>query len=166
MANVVVLALVGFLHTLFTAIWIGGMIALALTVLTTIRKTLGMGPESKKLIDNIRNSLSKITYVAFIVLIATGVLMSNSSPLFQGFFTLGNEYSLALTLKHILVAIMIVIAILRSRVVPRLDMEEPKRMKLMMMMLVTNIILGCAVLFLSSLLSAVVRTYLLEAVSP
>ncbi|MHA1247772.1 MAG: hypothetical protein ACTSPE_10625 [Candidatus Thorarchaeota archaeon] len=137
MANVVVLALVGFLHTLFTAIWIGGMIALALTVLPTVRKTLGMGPESKKLIDNIRNSLSKITYVAFIVLIATGVLMS-----------------------------MIVIAILRSRVVPRLEMEEPKRMKLMMMMLVTNIILGCAVLFLSSLLSAVVRAYLLEAVLP
>ncbi|MCF2138375.1 MAG: CopD family protein [Candidatus Thorarchaeota archaeon] len=163
MANILLLTLVSFLHDLFTAIWIGGMITLGLTVLPTTRKVLGKSPETQKLADAIRERLSKVTYVAFIVLIATGVLMSNSSPLFEGFFTFTNEYSTLLAVKHIIVAVMIIIAILRSIVVPKMNMPGPKRLKLMMVLLFTNIILGCGIIFISGYLSAAVRISLLPA---
>ncbi len=158
--NTLVFTIVDFLHSLFTAIWIGGMVALAFAVLPSIRQSMEMGPESKRLIAEIRGRLSKLVYVAFVVLIATGVLMSNSSPLFEGFFSLSNPYSAVLTVKHILVAAMIVVSLLRSVIIPGRNMPEPKRMRLMMVLLITNIVLGSAVLLTSAYLSAAVREIL------
>ncbi len=163
MANILVLSIVTFLHDLFTAIWIGGMITLGLTVLPATKSVLGKSPETQKVADAIRERLSKLTYLAFIVLIATGVLMSNASPLFEGFFSFTNEYSTLLAVKHILVAVMIIIALLRSIVVPKMNMPGPKRLRFMMALLFTNIILGCGVIFISGYLSAVVSVSLLPA---
>ncbi len=155
--NIIVFTIVSLLHNLFTAIWIGGMVVLAFAVLPSIKGSMGMGPEAKKLIDTIRDRLSRLIYVAFIVLILTGVLMSNSSSEFAGFFSLATPYSTALTIKHLIVASMIVISLLRSLVIPRQQMDEKKRMKVMMLLLLTNIVLGIGVLAVSSYLAALVR---------
>ncbi len=44
----IVFALITFLHDLFTAVWIGGLITLGLTVLPSVKKSLGKRAADKK----------------------------------------------------------------------------------------------------------------------
>jgi hypothetical protein len=68
-----------------------------------------------------------------------------------GYFTIANEYSFLLTLKHSLIGIMVVFTITRSQVVPRLTtLKVPTKKKLNGGLLFANIILGILVLFLSA----------------
>ncbi len=115
----IVFALITFLHDLFTAVWIGGLITLGLTVLPSVKKVLGKGPQTKKLMDTIQKRHSVWVYVSMIGLVLTGLLQANRSPAFQGLFSFGNTYSTVLTIKHILVVAMIAIALYRSLVLGR-----------------------------------------------
>ena len=117
MPKTAVFAIVVFLHDLFTAIWIGGLITLGLTVLPAARQVLGKGPEMKALLAAIQRRLSVLVYVSIAGLIVTGVLQAQRNPAFEGLFTFGNAYSTVLTLKHIVVVLMIGIALFRSLVV-------------------------------------------------
>jgi len=154
MAELLLLGLVSFLHDLFTVMWIGGMLVLGFVVLPTIKKTLGLGPETKKLMDAIRDRLSKLAYLSMIGLLVTGIMLSRSSPLYLGPLSLGNEFSAWLSIKHLMIALMIVISIARSIVVPRKAMPEPKKMKLNASLLMLNIVLGIGVLLLSGFIAA------------
>ncbi len=51
-AQTIIFALVTFLHDLFTAVWIGGLITLGLTVMPSVKKVLGKGPQTKKSSSN------------------------------------------------------------------------------------------------------------------
>jgi uncharacterized membrane protein len=151
MAVPVLLVLVKFLHDLFTSIWIGGLIVLGITVLPAINKTLNSQPEKEKATEAIRSRLSILIYISIIGLLITGILLSNRSPLFLGYFTIANEYSFLLTLKHSLIGIMVVFTITRSQVVPRLTtLKVPTKKKLNGGLLFANIILGILVLFFSA----------------
>ena len=82
----IVFALVTFLHDLFTAVWIGGLITLGLSVIPTAKKVLGKGPQTKKFVDAIQKRLSVLVYVSIVGLLLTGLLQANRSPAFQGLF--------------------------------------------------------------------------------
>jgi len=73
--------LINFLHSVFTALWIGGMLTLAFTVLPAMRKVLGKSKETQALNSMIKKKLSLITYISMVGLIITGLLMSNRSVL-------------------------------------------------------------------------------------
>ncbi len=151
----IVFALVTFLHDLCTTIWIGGLITLGITVLPSTRKVLGVGPQTKELMDTIQRRLSVLVYISIVVLILTGLLMTKRSPAFQGLFTFGNTYSTVLSLKHILVLIMIIVALLRSLVLNRWEgLSKQAREKFKAELLFFNIILGITVLLLSSFSAA------------
>ncbi len=155
--NPVLFTAVTFLHDFFTTIWIGGLFTLGFTVFPSIKKTMGMGPETAKLIDAIQNRLSKLVYISIIGLFITGAVKGKMIPEFLGLFNFGNNYSTILAIKHILYGVMIVLAILRSRVAGRKDKgKNPKTMKIKALMLLANIILGIIVLFLSGLNAAIV----------
>jgi len=160
MAELLLLGLVSFLHDLFTVMWIGGMLVLGFVILPTIKKTLGLGPETKKLMDAIRDRLSKLAYLSMIGLLVTGILLSRSSPLYLGPLSIGNEFSAWLSIKHLMIALMVVISIVRSIVVPGKAMPEPKKMKLNALLLMLNIVLGIGVLLLSGFIAAVNVVYL------
>ena len=146
----VIIAIMTFLHDLFTAIWIGGMITLGLSVFPSIKKVLDMGPQTMKLIEAIQKRLSKIVYVSIVGLFITGAVKAKMVPEFLGLFHFGNTYSTLMGTKHILVIIMVIIAILRSRVVGRkMDAPAPKVEKAKVGMLLLNILLGVIVLLLS-----------------
>ena len=68
--------LISFFHDTFTALWIGGMLALAFTVLPAIRKVLGKSKETQKLNTLIKKKLSILTYISIVGLIITGLFMS------------------------------------------------------------------------------------------
>jgi copper resistance protein D len=152
MPNQIVFALVIFLHDLFTAVWIGGLITLAITVLPSARQVLGKGPQMKKLMDAIQRRLSVLIYVSIVGLIVTGMLQANRNPAFEGLFHLGSAYSTALSLKHIAVVLMIGVALFRSLVLGRRrEPLTPSQEKLNMGLLLLNVALGIVVLLLTGL---------------
>lgn len=148
--KLVIIAIMTFLHDLFTAIWIGGMFTLGLSVFPSIKKVLGMGQQTMQLIEAIQKRLSKIVYISIAGLFITGAVKAKMVPEFLGLFHFGNTYSMILGAKHILVIIMVVIAILRSKVIGR-NMKDPnpKVIKTKAGMLFVNMLLGVIVLLLS-----------------
>jgi len=151
----IVFALVTFLHDLFTAVWIGGLITLGLTVLPSARKVLGMGPQTKQLMDTIQKRLSVLVYVSIVGLILTGILQANRTAAFQGLFSFDNNYSTVLSLKHVAVMAMVGIALYRSLVLGRRrGPSTPAREKLSARLLLINIVLGIGVLLLSGFTAA------------
>ena len=103
--------LVTFLHDLFTAIWIGGLIVLGVTVLPAIKK---QKQNYKELANNIQKRLNTIVLVSIIGLWITGMLLANRSTAFTGLFSTSNTYSFAMAIKHSLVIIMTVLALVRT----------------------------------------------------
>ena len=150
----VIFALVIFFHDLFTAVWVGGLITLGMTVLPSARKVLGMGPQTQKLVDAIQSRLSTLVYVSIVGLWVTGVLLSRRALAYQGLFSFANAYSTALSLKHIAVLLMVAVALLRSSALSRLNLSPPSRNKLGASLLMLNIVLGIAVLSLSGFSAA------------
>ena len=148
----IVFALVTFLHDLFTAVWIGGLITLGLTVMPSVKKELGKGPQTKKLMEVIQKRHSVWVYVSLVGLILTGLLQANRSSEFLGLFSFGNAYSVVLTIKHILVLAMIVIALYRSLAMKSTSTPSQEKLKAMLMLL--NIIFGVAILLLSGFTAA------------
>jgi len=156
MADLLILALVKFLHDLFTATWIGGLFTLAIVVLPSIKKTMGMNPESKKLIMTIKKRLNGIVWISIIGLLVTGILLSNSSPLFSGLFSIADEYAILLTIKHIVIASMVIIVIVRGHVLTRMTNTPPQKIeKISKVLMMLNLVFGIVVLLLSGFTAAV-----------
>ena len=150
-----VVVLVTFLHDLFTAIWIGGLIILGTIVLPAIRK---QKQQNKEFIISIQKRLNTIVLVSIIGLWITGMLLANRSTAFTGLFNVSNTYSLAMAIKHILVILMTVLALFRTRFVVRTKkMTDPSTEKLGALLLICNIILGIAVLLLSGYTATIVN---------
>jgi uncharacterized membrane protein len=152
MPKLVVFAVVTFLHDLFTVVWVGGLIALGLVVMPSARKVLGMGPQTKKLMETIQKRMSMLVYVSIVGLLLTGLLLSRRSPAFQGLLQFGNTYSIVLVFKHILVLLMIAVTLLRSLALRRVSGPTQERLKTGLLFL--NIALGILVLILSGFSAA------------
>jgi putative copper export protein len=151
----IVFAVMTFLHDLFTAVWIGGLITMGITVLPSARKVLGKGPQMKQLMDTIQKRMSVLIYVSIVGLVLTGLLLANRSPAFQGLFSFGNAYSTVLTLKHILVLAMVAVALYQDLVLGRRSgPSTPAQEKLKAGLMFLNIILGVAILLLSGFSAA------------
>jgi uncharacterized membrane protein len=107
-------ALISFLHNLFTVIWFGGMIVALLTYMPAVKEALGSGPQSKRVMALFKRKQRIWVYISMAGLLITGLLMSNRSPEFVRLFAVSNPFSIALTVKHVLVLVMIGIALYRS----------------------------------------------------
>ena len=151
-SKTIILALVTFLHDLLTAVWIGGLITLGLTVMPSIKKILGKGPETKKLMDAIQKRHSVFIYVSMIGLVLTGFLQANRTSAYLGLFSFGNTYSAVLAVKHILVIAMIAIAMYRSLALAQAS--TPNQENLKKVLLILNIIIGVSILLLSGFTAA------------
>ena len=148
-----VFALVTFLHDLFTALWIGGLLTLGLTVLPAARRLYG-GPdgrgEVRKLMTAIQRRLSPVVDVSIVGLVVTGILLSNRAPVYGGFLRFGNPYSAMLSIKHILVIVMVIVALVRSLVFGRrAERPTPVRERTSVLLLYLNVGLGVLMLLLS-----------------
>ena len=153
--KIIVFTLVTFLHNLFTAVWIGGMFTLGLSVFPAVKKSLGPGPQTKQLVKSIQEKHSLWVYISMAGLVLTGLLMSNRSAEFGGLFSFQNAFSSALTVKHLLVIIMILVTLYRSLILGQgKGPSSPEQEKLNARLLITNIVLGTAVLLISGLTAA------------
>jgi uncharacterized membrane protein len=150
MANLIVMTIMRFLHNLFTVIWIGGMFVLGIGMLPVIQSKVEK-PERRILIEGIRTRMNKLVAISIIGLFVSGLLMSNASPLFQGYLSLGNRYSSILAIKHIAVGAMVAVTLVRNRMLSNLEPgRQTKQQKITALLLIVNILLGMVVLFLSA----------------
>lgn len=154
MPRTLVLAVIKSLHDLFTAVWVGGLLAQGLVILPAIKGTLGPGPQSKKLLETIGRRQGLLVYVSIVGLVVTGLLEARASGAFLGLFSLGNAYSTTLAIKHILVLAMVAVSLYRSLAIARRG-GAPGRERLGAALLFTSIALGVVVLFLSGYSAAV-----------
>ena len=164
MAELVILGIVKFLHDLFTAIWIGGLVVMAAVIMPGVKGTLGQGPETKKVMTSIKKKMNNVVWISIVGLLITGILLGQNSPLFGGLLSIANEYSMFLTVKHILIAVMVLNVIIRGHVLERMkNLSPPQVEKYSKVLMLVNIILGLAVLLLSGMLGAVTS---IEAATP
>lgn len=154
MANPAIFGLITALHDLFTAIWIGGLIFMALILIPSILKLKGRNPESEQLILSIGKRLRYFVYVSIVGLIATGILLSRQAPLYTSPFSFTNQYSIFVSVKHIIIIPMIIIALVKSLYLDRIKEPSEVLKKVRMALIFVNLLLGIVVLILSGMSAA------------
>ena len=150
-----VFTLMTFLHDLFTVIWMGGLIVSAISFIPAVKETFGSGPEIKKVMASFQKRHSVWVYISMAGLILTGIVMTHRSPEFEQLFGWGNPYSVALSIKHILVLIMIAITLFRTLILERNQGNLAQgNERLTMKLLLVNVVLAVIVLLNSGLVAA------------
>ena len=145
--KVLISALVVFLHDFFTVVWIGGLAFMVLVMVPALKK----GGQEKSLILQISKSVMRrfrgFVIVSIVVLIVTGALLSKQSPNGVGFMRFDSLYSGALSIKHILMILMLILVVFKNTA-KRLLQNLP-----MFAITVVNFVAGSMVLLLSAFTS-------------
>lgn len=151
----VIFALATGFHDLFTVVWIGGLIVTLITYLPSLKSVFGRGPQLKNVMTAFRKRQSVWVYISMAGLILTGLMLSQRDPQFVHLFGFSNPFSIALSIKHIFVLLMIAVTLYRSLVLERKGATTtPKKEKLSFQLLVINAILAILVLFSTGAISA------------
>lgn len=112
---------VDFLHLLATATWIGGMIYINLVLMPSM--PVLPPPERGKLMAVASKRFAFFAWGSVAILLLTGFYKTPEGMLFD----VSADYSMTLTVKHLLVLAMIIIGIVISMVlVPKLGALAPK----------------------------------------
>ncbi|MHA1584320.1 MAG: hypothetical protein ACTSVU_05070 [Promethearchaeota archaeon] len=146
--------MITFLHNIFTSMWIGGMLTLLLVVMPTLKKVLGKSKESHAFNIQFKKKLSILIYISMVGLIITGLMLgkkAQTAGIYTGFMSFGTEYSTILSIKHILYILMVGLAVFRSQIIDRIkNLTQEQKMKLNMIILILNVLIGLTVLLLSA----------------
>jgi uncharacterized membrane protein len=147
--------LAGFLHNLFTVVWVGGLVMIVLTLLPSGKDVFGNGPQTRDLMIAVNKRHKIWVYISIIGLFVTGVIQARTEPTFNGLLHFDSLYSSLTSIKHLFTFIMIGITLYRSLVIgKKLSNAEPKLMKQSMQLIVINAVLGVSVLLISGLMAA------------
>ncbi len=97
------------LHMLATVVWIGGLVAMAVLVLPTARKTLSAEAYSAFL-GPLQQRLQWLGWMSLAVLTATGMFQMSASPNYEGVLAIANPWALAILIKHIAIGGMVLVS--------------------------------------------------------
>ena len=149
--KMLIFGLIKSLHDLFTALWVGGLLTSALSFMPTL-KELGKEPQVKDLMIKYQKHLRIVALISIFGLWITGLFLGRQSEAYTGFMSFSSTYNVLVSIKHLIIFVMIVIAILRGYVLGRkIAQFTPSQQKLYAGLLMLNTILGVVVLFLSGL---------------
>jgi uncharacterized membrane protein len=98
------------LHLLATVVWIGGMTTNLLVTLPALGEVLEP-PMAGKLMGAIMKRFKPLIYTSMIILVISGLIMSIFNKSYPGLMQLGNLWSIIALIKHLLVALLIIIGI-------------------------------------------------------
>ncbi len=104
------LALTYWLHMVATVVWIGGIVMANFIVVPLSRSML---TETAYFLfyERLSQRLQSIGWVALAVLTATGLFQMSAHPAYQGFLVIESAWAVAIFLKHIAVAGMVLAGI-------------------------------------------------------
>jgi uncharacterized membrane protein len=145
------------LHVLAAVIWVGGIASILFVVLPSARKVLG--GEAANLMKEVSGKFTPMANLSIVLLIVTGLalLWWDNRP--AGFGESDNAWTFPFGLKLILASMMILIHLYRNRVLaPKIarTTSEPSKTSLQRLSLILvkmNLIIGIAVLLLSSMVA-------------
>lgn len=156
-ARLFVAILVRFLHDLFTVVWMGGLIVTVISYLPVLKKALGSGPQVKQVMRAFQKQQGRWVFISMLGLILTGIMMTHRVASLRQLFTFSDPYTSWLSIKHILVVVMIVIALYRVFALGRKAGDlPPQKEKRSFLLFVVNAVLAVVVLFTSAVLSIIV----------
>jgi uncharacterized membrane protein len=147
--------LAGFLHDLFTVVWVGGLVMIVLTLLPSMQDVFGNGSQTRDLMNVILQRHRKWVYISIVGLFITGVIQARVEPTFNGLLRFNSLYSTLTSIKHLFTFAMVGITLFRSLVIgKKLENAEPQLMKQGLQLIIVNACLGVGVLLLSGLMAA------------
>ncbi len=118
----IVVALLIWLHSLATVVFIGYFVVLSFIIIPPLAEAES-GPQLALISNKSRGWL----YAALLSFIATGVFLMFADPEYLGFMDLGNLWGVAMLVKHVLVLLMIGLGFWFNgliRVGPMMNKEE------------------------------------------
>ena len=107
------LGLLFWLHLLATVTWVGSLAAINLLVMPAARRTL-RPPDQLVFIDAVQKRLEPVAWFSLSVLIVTGLFQMSVNPHYNGFLDTSNRWSIAMLVKHCLVAMLIVVSAIHT----------------------------------------------------
>ena len=109
-AKLILLSAMNWLHLVAVVVWIGAMISNVLTLLPSARENLEP-PVMGRLMGAIMKRTRRLVYASIIVLLVTGVIIMLLNKHYLGLLDLGNSWTAFLLVKHIFVAILIILGV-------------------------------------------------------
>ena len=150
MPQQLIFGIVRSLHDLFTAVWIGGLVATGLAFMPAVKRSSEKPGSMKGLMKAYQSKLRSLALVSLAVLWITGILLSRQSSANAGLLNFSTTYNVFLSLKHLIILVMMGIAIYRGFILGRkIDGFDAKQQKLYAVLLLINVVLGVIVVFLS-----------------
>ncbi len=107
------LALTFWLHLLATVTWVGSLAGISFLVLPAMQRALS--PEAQLVfIEAMQKRLEPIAWFSMSLLVLTGLFQMSVNPHYNGFLSVSTQWSLAILIKHLLVAIMVVVSAIQT----------------------------------------------------
>ena len=144
------------MHLVATIIWIGGITFILFIAMPSSRQVLGA--DAGKLMGEIAKRFTPLANYSIAFLVITGIVLAGLNKEFSGFGILKNNWTMVLTLKHILVFGMVSIHFYRGLVLaPKIkrttsDTDKATLQKLSINLVKVNFGLGMLVLLLSGII--------------
>ena len=152
MPKQIIFGIIRALHDLFTAIWIGGLLTTGLTFMPVFKKSRNKIKGLVALLDGYQKKLANYVLISIVGLWITGLFLAKQSPVYSGFMNFSSAPNAILSIKHILIFVMIIIALYRRFVLGReLENFSEKQRKTYGILLMVNVLSGVVVLFLSGI---------------
>ena len=162
--NLIILSASYFLHFLATVVWIGGIIMILLVILPSAKTSLESAPMISGLMKEITKHFTLMANISIFILIVTGIVIAFYNKNFTNILDFSNRWNLVMFLKHIFVALMIIIHFYRGLILnPKIgklslqvdDSQIAKLRKYSLDLVKANLVLGLVVLFVSGILSSI-----------
>ncbi len=151
------------LHLVAVVVWIGAMISNVLVLLPAARKSLEP-PVMGRLMGAVMKRSRRLVYASITVLLVTGVLIMFLNKAYLGLFDLGNSWTVFLVVKHVFVAILIILGVYMFEVLaPKLGRlaakgpspELAELQKLQVRLGMAGVITALIVLLFTAVISAI-----------
>jgi len=168
--NLLILSINQFLHILATVVWIGGIVMILLVILPGAKAALE-SPMQSRLMKDVAKRFTPMANISILALIVTGIVITYYEKNFTSILDFNNTWNVILFIKHLLVALMIVIHFYRglilnpkigrlssqvneSQVTPSLSSQVVMLQKFSLNLVKTNFVLGLIVLLFTGILSS------------
>jgi uncharacterized membrane protein len=147
-----------------TVVWIGGILMTLLVILPGSKTALESQPMVGKLMKEVAKRFTPMANISIILIIVTGIIMYFYDKNYTSFSDIGNRWNLVIAVKHVFVAIMIVIHFYRGLILnPKIERsssqpnekQTSKLKKISLDLVKINFALGITVLLLTAVLISV-----------
>ena len=153
-----------FIHVIGTVVWIGGILMTLFVILPCSKTALESPPVASKLMKEVAKRFTPMANISIILIIVAGIILYFYDKNYTSFSDIGNRWNLLIAVKHVFVAIMIVIHFYRGLILnPKIERsssqpnekQTSKLKKISLDLVKINFALGITVLFLTAVLISV-----------